>query len=278
MIPVSTAAFLLAVPTIPESSDPEGRHFDGLAQLFGAGALGGFAFAGIQSRDAPKLALLVFLVAILALALFIRIESRKGSAALVPLDIFRSHTFCGAVTATAGMTFGMYGVLFLLPLAWLGTGRLGTLGAGIALIPMSLVFFAVSPFSGSLTERYGARVMAAGGVAIIGIGLLLIAAGAGFSSIAPSEAGLILTGIGMGFATGPLTGSAVGTVAAARSGTASALINVARMVGATVGVAILGAIFAISGGGANGLRTAMLLGGAIQVGCASLAWIAMRSR
>lgn len=276
VIPVSTAAFLLAVPAIPESSDPQGRHFDGLAQLFGAVALSGFAFAGIQSHGAPMLALVVFLVALLALALFIRIEARKGSAALVPLDIFHSRTFCGAVTATAGMTFGMYGVLFLLPLAWLGTGRLGTLGAGIALIPMSLVFAAVSPFSGALTERYGARVMAAGGVAIVGVGLLLIAGGARFASIAPSEVGLILTGLGMGFATGPLMGAAVGAVAAARSGTASALINVARMVGATVGVAILGAVFAIAGGGANGLRTAMLLGGAIQIGCASLAWIAMR--
>ncbi|MFV0411182.1 MAG: MFS transporter, partial [Paracoccus sp. (in: a-proteobacteria)] len=65
VIPVSTVAFLLAVPAIPESSDPQGRHFDGLAQLFGAVALGGFAFAGIQSHGAPKLALVVFVVAVL---------------------------------------------------------------------------------------------------------------------------------------------------------------------------------------------------------------------
>lgn len=277
VIPVSMAALALTVPAIPESSDPQGRHFDGLAQVFGAVALGGFAFAGIQFHGAPTLALVAFLAAIPALAVFIRIEARMGPAALVPLDIFRSRAFCGAVTATAGMTFGMYGVLFLLPLEWLGTGRLDTLGAGIALIPMSLVFVAVSPFSGALTERYGARVMAAGGVAIIGAGLLLIAAGAGVPSIAPSEVGLILTGLGMGIATGPLMGSAVGAVTAARSGTASALINVARMVGATVGVAVLGAVFAIAGGGSEGLRMAMLIGGTSQIGCASLAWAAMRS-
>jgi hypothetical protein len=51
-------------------------------------------------------------------------------------------------------------------------------------------------------------------------------------------------------------GLAVGAVASARSGTAAALINVARMVGATIGVAILGALFAITGGGSRacGLR------------------------
>jgi len=277
VVPVGLAAAILALLSLPESSDPQDWHFDGLAQLLGATALGGMAFASIQSRDAPRWAMAAFLVAIMALTLFIRVEARKGPATLVPLDIFRVPAFRGAATATAGMTFGMYGaVLFLLPLAWLSMGRFTALGAGIALIPMAVVFLVVSPFSGPLTERYGARVTAAGGVATIGTGLLLIGIRAGDSSLMPAEAGLMLTGLGMGFATGPLMGTAVGAVAAARAGTASALINVARMVGATIGVAILGAVFAMAGGGASGLRAAMLLGGAIQAGCAFLAWMGMR--
>jgi sugar phosphate permease len=72
-------------------------------------------------------------------------------------------------------------------------------------------------------------------------------------------------------------GEAVGAVAAARSGTASALINVARMVGATVGVAILGAVFAFLGGSADGLRAAMILGGLVQIACAAVAWTTTRS-
>ncbi|HEY4201541.1 MAG TPA: MFS transporter [Devosiaceae bacterium] len=276
VIPVSAAAFALAVPSIPESSDPQGRHFDGPAQLLGAAVLGGLAFAAIQSHEAPGMAAVAFVVAMLALVLFIRVEASKGAAALVPLDIFQSRAFRGAATATAGMTFGMYGVLFLLPLTWQSAGRFGAVGTGIALIPMALVFVAVSPFSGALTGRYGARVIAAGGVAIIGVGLLLMGVSAHHASIVAAEIGLALTGLGMGFATGPLMGAAVGAVVAARSGTASALINVARMVGATVGVAILGTVFAMGQGGANGLRAAMLLGGAIQIACAAIAWRTMR--
>jgi MFS transporter, DHA2 family, methylenomycin A resistance protein len=68
----------------------------------------------------------------------------------------------------------------------------------------------------------------------------------------------------MGLATGPLMGGAVGSVAAARAGTASALINVARMIGATVGAAILGAVFALAGGGIAGLRAAMITGAPVQ--------------
>jgi DHA2 family methylenomycin A resistance protein-like MFS transporter len=96
----------------------------------------------------------------------------------------------------------------------------------------------VSPFSGGLTDRLGARVTAGGGVAVIGCGLMLVGLTAAWTSILGAELGLALTGVGMGMATGPLMGLAVGAVASARSGTAAALINVARMVGATVGAAL----------------------------------------
>ena len=71
-------------------------------------------------------------------------------------------------------------------------------------------------------------------------------------------------------------GAAVGAVAAARSGTAAALINVARMAGATIGVAVLGAVFAMADGGPQGLRRAMLLGGLVQLASAAVAWTAAR--
>ena len=274
-VPFSAAAAILALVSIPESSDPQGRRFDGAAQLLGALALGGMVLAAIQAHRAPTVAAAAFAAASLALLLFARVEARRGAAALVPLDVFRSRTFRGAMTATAGMTFGMYGVLFLLPLAWQGAGRLSALETGLALMPMALVFLAVSPCSGALAERYGARIVSAGGVALIGAGLALIGVEAHRSSIIAQEAGLALTGVGMGLATGPLMGSAVGAVIAERAGTASALINVARMAGAAFGVAALGAVFDAAGGGADGLRIAMLMGGAAQIGCAAYAWLVM---
>lgn len=271
-IPLSLTALLLAKPAIPESANPQGRHFDALAQSLGALALGGLVFATIESRTSPGIAAVALAAAALALTLFIRIERRLGTAALVPLDIFRIPRFRGAMTATAGMTFGMYGVLFLLPLTWQASGRLDAVTAGLALMPMALIFVAVSPVSGMLSNHLGVRFMTSGGVSIISCGLLLIGLTAHRSSIGPTEFGLALTGLGMGLATGPLMGEAVGAVAAIRSGTASALINVARMVGATTGVAILGAVFAIIHGGPDGLRVAMLLGGGVQLFCAALAW------
>jgi hypothetical protein len=83
---------------------------------------------------------------------------------------------------------------------------------------------------------------------------------------------LALTGLALGIQTGPLISVAVASVPTARVGTASSLINVARLVGATLGVAVLGSIFASLSGGAQtpphfllGLRTALLVGAAAEL-------------
>lgn len=277
VIPFSLAGLALATFSIPESSDRQGRDFDITAQLLGAIALGGLAFSAIESHSAPRIAVSALIIAILALVLFIRVEARRGAAALVPLDLFRVNEFRASVSATAAMTFGMYGTLFLLPLTWQTLGTLDAMQAGLALTPMAAVFVVVSPLSGALTERFGRRLMTGGGVAIIGGGLVAIGLGATSTSIVAAEIGLVLTGLGMGFATGPLMAAAVGAVGPARSGTAAALVNVARMAGATLGVAVLGSIYALAGGGIAGLQLAMLLGGGVQIAGAATAWTMMRA-
>ena len=273
VVPLGFAALALAVPTMPESSDRQERHFDTPGQFLGAVTLGGLTLAAIEFHDATITALIVLAITVLALLLFIKIETKRGATALVPLALFRSREFLGAITATTGMTFGMYGVLFLLPLAWQRNGILDPLAIGLALMPMALVFVLVSPFSGTLSHRIGGHSLTSGGLAVIGFGLLLLSASAGYKSIWVAEIGLTLTGLGMGLATGPLLAVAVGAVSAARSGTAAALINVARMTGATIGVAVLGTVFAAAHDSAAGLRLSMLLGGLVQLTAATVAWI-----
>ena len=278
VVPLGLAAFGLAVPAIPELADPQGRHFDLGGQLAGAFALGAFAVAAIEARETAFLGVAALILFLGALAAFLRLENAKGAAALVPLDLFGDGTFRGAMIATIAMTFGMYGCLFLLPLTWQQSGLLGPAGAGLALMPAALLFVLVSPFSGFIVIRLGSRLMAAGGLAIIALGLAIIGGSAQTTSLTAAEIGIGLTGIGMGLATGPLMDLAVSSVPAARSGTAAALINVARMAGATLGVALLGTLYAIFGEGALGLRAAFIAASAVQLACASIAWFSFKSR
>jgi len=109
------------------------------------------------------------------------------------------------------------------------------------------------------------------GMAAMGSGLLMLSQVSGTTSLATVEAILMLLGLGLGLNTGPVNAVAVASVPRARSGTASGLLNTARMVGATLGVAVLGALFAAEAkaGGAQGFLTgfeaALLVGGTGQI-------------
>lgn len=272
VIPLGVAALVLAPRYIVESSDRHERHFDAAGQSFGVLTLGGLVVFAIELQRFPRIAEMALAIAVLSLILFIRVEKKSGAGALIPPGMFRIRAFRGAMAATAGMTFGMYGVVFLLPLMWQSMGIFGPASAGLALMPMSLVFVFISAFSGKLADKWGTRFMTGGGVAVIGGGLLVIGMTAHTGSLIATEIGLVLTGVGMGLATGQLMGVAVGAVAAARSGSAAALINIARMVGATLGVAALGTVYTLAHGGAHGLDIALLGGAGIQIVTAVLAW------
>jgi MFS family permease len=275
-VPLAVAAVVLAGIVVPESANPAGRSLDFPGQFLGAVGLGGLVFGVIALREGGLAGVVSLAAAVIAIPLFLMVERRAGGRALVPLDLFRGGSFRGAVAATCAMTFGIYGMIFLLPLVWQSSGLLTARGAGLALAPCAVLFFVIAPRSGHLAQRVGTRMSTAGGTAIIGSGLVVLSLTHLGAPLPMALIGLGVTGIGMGINTGPLMSVAVDAVGAERSGTASSLINVARMVGATMGVAVLGAAFALGGGGVEGWRAAMLLGGGVQLCGALMAWRTIR--
>ena len=212
---------------------------------------------------------------------FVRVEAGK-SGALVPLDLFAQRPFSGSLAVAGLMTFGMYAMLFLTPLYLQAVRGDTAFTAGIALLPMSIAFVIVSQGSGWVVDRYGSRFAMTAGMSLMGGGLLMLVGIGATTSLAYVEAALLVIGVGLGLNTGPVVGVAVGSVPPARSGPASGLVNTARMIGATLGIAVLGALFAAFAGQAAqngpgflpGLRAAYLggavgelLGGAIAFVC-----------
>jgi Major Facilitator Superfamily. len=124
---------------------------------------------------------------------------------------------------------------------------------------MSLSYMVTSQLSGRIANKLGPRVPMTAGMGLMGLGLLMLALIPFNDSLVLIESGLLAMGFGLGLNVGPMNAVAVANVPAARSGTASGLINTARMIGATLGVAVLGAVFAMhvaEGVGTRGLATA----------------------
>ncbi|MGC2317449.1 MAG: MFS transporter, partial [Bradyrhizobium sp.] len=137
-----------------------------------------------------------------------------------------------------------------------------------------------SQLSGPIANKLGPRVPMTAGMGLMGLGLLMLALIPFNDSLVLIESGLLAMGFGLGLNVGPMNAVAVANVPAARSGTASGLINTARMIGATLGVAVLGAVFAMhvaEGVGTRGLAAAFVAGGIVELIGAAVAFAFIRS-
>lgn len=275
VLPICALALLLTGRAVPESAHPQGRQLDPPGQALAITGLAALAFAVIEGAHwgwtSPAI-LAAGALAPSALVLFIFIE-RHRDGALVPIELFGRTPFSAALAIAALMTFGMYGFLFLLPIFLQTVRGHSVFLAGIELLPASLTFVIVSAASGRLAVRFGPRRMMTVGMAAMGVGLLMLTGLGAKTPLALMTAGLFVIGVGLGLNTGPVMTVAVGSVPPARSGTASGLVNTTRMVGATLGIAVLGAIFAAHAGqdAANaqgvvsGMHAAFLVGGGAEL-------------
>jgi EmrB/QacA subfamily drug resistance transporter len=278
IVPLCVLALGLTWGVVPESAAPKGRQLDLPGQGLAIVALGALSLAAIEGPSwglasvREFSALIVFIAALVA---FLRVEA-KTVGALLPLDLFKNASFSASIAVAALMTFGMYAMLFLTPLYLQSTRGASAIIAGLELLPMSVSFVIVSQLSGQLTKTFGPRVVTCCGMAAMGIGMLLMALFLG-GNLLSIEAALLVIGIGLGLNTAPIQNVAVTSVPEDRAGTASGLINTARMVGATIGVAILGLLLgAHPGEGGNmlgGYRLAYLIGGTGELVGALIAFV-----
>jgi DHA2 family methylenomycin A resistance protein-like MFS transporter len=254
IIPLCVATLVLTWTSVPESKDPKGRKLDLPGQALAIAALGALSLAVIEGPRWGWLSvgsIAAFAISIAAAIPFLRRQA-DSAGALVPLPMLKNRVFAACLGVAACMTFGMYAMLFLTPLYLQSVRGDSALLAGVELLPMSVAFVVVSQLSGKIANAFGPRLPMTLGMAMMGAGLFMLALIALNDSVVLVEAALLVIGCGLGLNTGPVNAVAVANVAAARAGTASGLVNTARMVGATLGVAVLGAVFAMFAGGEDG--------------------------
>jgi DHA2 family methylenomycin A resistance protein-like MFS transporter len=266
IVPLCVLALGMTWGVVPESAAPKGRQLDLPGQGLAIVALGALSLAAIEGPNwglASAWEFSTLVVFIDALVAFLRVES-KTVGALMPLDLFKNASFSASIAVAALMTFGMYAMLFLTPLYLQSTRGASAITAGLELLPMSVSFVIASQLSGRLTKIFGPRVITCAGMAAMGVGMVLMALFLG-GTLLSIEAALLVIGIGLGLNTAPIQNIAVTSVPEDRAGTASGLINTARMVGATLGVAILGLLLGTHPGdgetAVGGYRFAYLIGG-----------------
>ncbi|HEV7846945.1 MAG TPA: DHA2 family efflux MFS transporter permease subunit [Thermoleophilaceae bacterium] len=243
-VPIGLATAAVSLARVPGSERDPNARIDWAGLVTFSSGLFCFVFALIRGNDdgwgsAKIVGLLV--AAVVLLAVFVIAELRRDQP-MLDLRLFRVPTFTGAQIVAFAIHASMFSMFLYIVLYMQNVLGYTPLETGVRFLPVSLLSFAAAPVAGKLAERFPVRLFLSGGLALVGLGLVLMSGidpGDDWTTLLP---GFILGGIGIGLINPPLATAVIGVVEPRRSGAASGINSTFRQVGTAVGIAGLGAI------------------------------------
>ena len=251
-LPLAAAALLLANRAVPPSTARLGQKLDIHGALLATAGLGLLSWGLTEGSGRIGWSIATISAAVaggVALLLFLRVERRRGEAAMMPLAMFGSATFAGLTLLTL-LVYGALGGLFvLLPFVLIQAGGYSASMAGAALLPLPLLLALVSPMAGRLAGRVGPRLPLTIGPAIVAVGFLMMLritpAARYWTEVLPA---LLVVSVGLAGAVAPLTTAVLGSVGADHTGSASGLNSAVARTGSLVATALIGPVLVATGG------------------------------
>jgi len=200
---------------------------------------------GPQWGWAAPATLACFAGATVLLVAFTLIELRTEHP-LLDVRVFRIPRFTAGALSIAVAFFCLFGFIFLVTQYFQFVKGYSTLSAGVHTLPFAIVAAVFTPIAAVVALRIGSRVVVAAGLALMGGGLVM----AGLTSkphtafFGPIIISMVLLALGLSAITAPATEAVMGSLAADQVGAGAAVNNTTRELGGTLGVAVLGSVFA----------------------------------
>lgn len=244
VVPIVITLAMLRLLNLPEKL-PTNAKVDIVGAILCAIGLGGPVYAFIEQPhygwgNAQVVTPLV--VGTLALACFIWYEKTIKNP-MLPLKLFKVRNFWVGNIATTAIYGGLSVALFLLVIFVQLIGGFSALKAGLALMPVTLILFLLSPKFGALAGKYGPRLFMAVGPIIAGLGFLLLLRVNDsinyWSQIFPT---VIIFGLGLSMTVAPLTAAILGDIDSRNAGVGSAINNAVSRIAGLVAIALIGLI------------------------------------
>lgn len=246
-LPVAVIAGTVTWAKVHQPHDPDLRgriDYGGIVTL----CAGSFALL-VALDEASNLGfgdsrvILLMIVFVVLIGSFPFIERRMRGHALIPPDVARNPEFAAACAAIALLATGFFASLLYLPQFMQKLLGYSPLGAGVGLLPMMLVYGAVSFLAGTLYRRLGAKLITSAGAGGMAIGLFLLSLVTSSSGYGAIIAGMAVFGAGLGLFISSATTAGITAVDPSRTSLAGGTLHMLQLMGGSIGLGLTTAIF-----------------------------------
>lgn len=185
-----------------------------------------------------------YAISAVLLAAFIADEGRRAEP-MLDVRLFRDMGFTKASVTVTIAFFTLLGFVFLMTQFFQFIRTYSALSTGVHLLPVAVSVAVGSTLGTRLTVRVSTKLVVTAGLALMAIFCFWaasdISATLGYGVIA---AQMVVYGLGMGFSSAPATESIMDVVAGDKAGVGSAVNDSTRLLGGTLGVAVIGSVYA----------------------------------
>ncbi|HEY9891559.1 MAG TPA: MFS transporter [Candidatus Sericytochromatia bacterium] len=246
-VPIGIVATFIIIRFVPASRGSGAKQrFDALGALIMTVTLTCFALGMTDGQNqgfSSGTTITLLTTAAIGLACFLALEARIKQP-MLDLRIFRNLQFSLSLLTGVLVFIVIAGIIFILPFFLEWVLQYSTQQVGLLLAVSPILGGIIAPISGSLSDRFGPRIISLIGLVLMVIGCLL----ASTFDAQLTELGYIVRvapfGLGLGMFQSPNNSAIMGGVSREKLGIASGLLSLTRTLGQTAGLPLLGAIFA----------------------------------
>lgn len=246
MTPVAGVVAIGAALVVPPSRDPTAPPVDWAGLALSSAGMGALILTIIQAPDwgwGSSRTIAGFVISAAVLTGFLLMERRRRHP-MLDVGLFRNARFTAASGSVTIAFFALSGFIFLVTQFLQFLKAYSPLTTGIRLLPVAGSVAAASLVGTRLAVRAGNKLVVTSGLIFLSGALLWISTSSSATRYLEIAGQMILLGTGMGLTSAPATEAIMGVVPKEKAGVGSAVNDATRLLGGTLGVAVIGSVSA----------------------------------